>query len=200
MWTRAQTKPTEQPLLMTLKGWELPKQLSLSSLAAKEWIGQRRETIRPWALFINTAHLRAPSSLPRLSKRVVKNIEYFHSNYFFVFLGLIAYCLITSPLLLIAVAASLGACYILSLKNSERKISFMGHELTLVQQYGLIAVCSFPIFYLAGAGAALFWVLEDAASIVIAQEGFSEDDIEQKIQYIHNRFSELPKIITQLKA
>nr|CAD7612358.1 unnamed protein product [Timema genevievae] len=71
----------------------LPKQLSLSSLAAKEWIGQRRETIRPWALFINTAHLRAPSSLPRLSKRVVKNIEYFHSNYFFVFLGLIAYCL-----------------------------------------------------------------------------------------------------------
>ncbi|CAG2055380.1 unnamed protein product, partial [Timema podura] len=161
-------------------------------------------------------------------------------------------CRITSPLLLIAVAASLGACYILSLKNSERKISFMGHELTLVQQYGLIAVCSFPIFYLAGAGAALFWVLgsepifvwresgkpfrknhsqftrlrfeprsprprqssstrisaltnyateaEDAASIVIAQEGFSEDDNEQKIQYIHNRFSELPKIITQLEA
>nr|CAD7424594.1 unnamed protein product [Timema monikensis] len=139
--------------------FQLPKQLSLSSLAAKEWIGQRRENIRPWALFINTAHLRAPSSLPRLSKRVVKNIEYFNSNYFFVFLGLIAYCLITSPFLLIAVAASLGACYILSQKNSERKISFMGHELTLVQQYGLIAVCSFPIFYLAGAGAALFWVL-----------------------------------------
>nr|CAD7200950.1 unnamed protein product [Timema douglasi] len=75
--------------------FQLPKQLSLSSLAAKEWIGQRRENIRPWALFINTAHLRAPSSLPRLSKRVVKNIEYFHSNYFFVFLGLIAYCLVS---------------------------------------------------------------------------------------------------------
>nr|CAD7570474.1 unnamed protein product [Timema californicum] len=148
-----------ETLIDVKKGSPLPKQLSLSSLAAKEWIGQRRENIRPWALFINTAHLRAPSSLPRLSKRVVKNIEYFHSNYFFVFLGLIAYCLITSPFLLIAVAASLGACYILSLKNSERKISFMGHELTLVQQYGLIAVCSFPIFYLAGAGAALFWVL-----------------------------------------
>nr|CAD7449857.1 unnamed protein product [Timema bartmani] len=156
--------------------FQLPKQLSLSSLAAKEWIGQRRETIRPWALFINTAHLRAPSSLPRLSKRVVKNIEYFHSNYFFVFLGLIAYCLITSPLLLIAVAASLGACYILSLKNSERKISFMGHELTLVQQYGLIAVCSFPIFYLAGAGAALFWVLGTSFFIIALHASFYNID------------------------
>jgi anoctamin-1 len=60
---------------------------------------------------------------------------------------------------LIAVAASLGACYILSLKNAEKKITILAHELTLAQQYGLIAVCSLPLFYLAGAGAAVFWVL-----------------------------------------
>jgi anoctamin-1 len=66
---------------------------------------------------------------------------------------------ITSPLLLIAVAASLGACYILSVKNAEKKVTVFGHELSLAQQYGLVAVCSLPLFYLAGAGAALFWVL-----------------------------------------
>jgi len=66
---------------------------------------------------------------------------------------------ITSPLLLIAVAASLGACYILSVKNAEKKIAVFGHELSLAQQYGMVAVCSLPLFYLAGAGAALFWVL-----------------------------------------
>jgi len=60
---------------------------------------------------------------------------------------------------LIAVAASLGACYILSVKNEERKIAVFGHELSLAQLYGVVAVCSLPLFYLAGAGAALFWVL-----------------------------------------
>jgi hypothetical protein len=60
---------------------------------------------------------------------------------------------------LIAVAASLGACYILSVKNAERKVTVFGYELTLAQQYGLVAACSIPLFYLAGAGAAIFWVL-----------------------------------------
>jgi anoctamin-1 len=45
------------------------------------------------------------------------------------------------------------------LKNAERKIRIFAHELTLAQQYGLVAMCSLPLFYLAGAGAALFWVI-----------------------------------------
>lgn len=66
---------------------------------------------------------------------------------------------ITSPMLLFAVAASLGACYILSLKNAEKKIVIGGHEIPLAHQYGAIGILSLPVFYLAGAGAVLFWVL-----------------------------------------
>lgn len=33
------------------------------------------------------------------------------------------------------------------------------HKLTLAQVYTLVGICSLPIFYLVGAGAALFWVL-----------------------------------------
>ncbi|XP_066998943.1 prenylated Rab acceptor protein 1 [Anabrus simplex] len=150
---------TNHEKVPTKSMFQLPMHISLSSPAAREWFGQRRENVRPWSVFLSTANIRAPSSLPRLSKRVMKNIEYFQSNYLFVFLGLIAYCLITSPILLIAVAGSLGACYILSLKNAERKLTILGHELTLAQQYGLVALCSLPIFHWAGAGAALFWVL-----------------------------------------
>jgi hypothetical protein len=62
-------------------------------------------------------------------------------------------------MLLIAVGASLGACYMLSKRSAERKITVVGHVLSLPQQYGLVAVFSFPLFYLAGAGAAVFWVL-----------------------------------------
>lgn len=66
---------------------------------------------------------------------------------------------ITSPLLLIAVCASAGAGYLLYLRHKEgMKVNVMGKDLPLGQQYGLVAICSLPIFYLVGAGAALFWV------------------------------------------
>lgn len=58
-----------------------------------------------------------------------------------------------------AVAASLGACYVLNKRHAEKKMVIMGHELSLAQQYGIVSLCSFPLFYLAGAGSAVFWVL-----------------------------------------
>jgi anoctamin-1 len=96
---------------------------------------------------------------------IIFHVQYmnglFASFYMYIFVCNIADIIsrITSPLLLIAVAASLGACYILSVKNAERKVTVFAHEFSLAQQYGLVAVCSLPLFYLAGAGAALFWVL-----------------------------------------
>ena len=36
---------------------------------------------------------------------------------------------LTSPMLLIAIAACLGACYIISLKNAEKKLSLMGKSI-----------------------------------------------------------------------
>ena len=47
----------------------------------------------------------------------------------------------------------------LSKRNAEKKLVVAGHELSLAQQYGLVSIFSFPIFYLAGAGAAVFWVI-----------------------------------------
>jgi len=48
---------------------------------------------------------------------------------------------------------------LLSKRNAEKKLVVAGHELSLAQQYGLVSIFSFPIFYLAGAGAAVFWVI-----------------------------------------
>lgn len=62
-------------------------------------------------------------------------------------------------MLLIAVAISLLVGYKLSSKQNERKLTVFGHELTLAQQYGLVAICSIPLFIWAGAGAAVFWVI-----------------------------------------
>merc|ERR1712102_2688 len=137
----------------------LPVPLNISQPVVKEWLQKKRANLRPFGTFFNTSNFQVPPSAGRLSKRLYKNVEYFQSNYVLVFLVLVLYCLITSPLLLIVMAATGGACYIAGLKNAERKLSVAGHEVSLAQQYGLITVCSIPFFLIAGAGGVVFWVL-----------------------------------------
>jgi hypothetical protein len=55
-------------------------------------------------------------------------------------------------------AANLGACYIVMLKNSESPLKLFGRQLSLAKQYLFVMIASVPLFYLAGAGSAVFWV------------------------------------------
>merc|ERR1711936_436993 len=148
-----------------LGGMSLPVPINISQPAVKEWFGKRRANIRPFGVFFNTTNFQAPPSAGRLTKRLYKNVEYFQSNYVMVFIVLVLYCLISSPLLLIVIAATGGACYIAGLKNADRKLSIAGHEVSLAQQYGLIGVCSIPFFLIAGAGGVVFWVLGALCSL-----------------------------------
>lgn len=103
--------------------------------------------------------MRMPASTTQWSRRLLRNVEHFHSNYLCVFLVLIVYCILTSPLLLLALAATLGALYIVTLKNQEAPMKLLGFKPTIGQQYAGVGVLSFPLFYWAGAGSAVFWVL-----------------------------------------
>ncbi|CAB0030256.1 unnamed protein product [Trichogramma brassicae] len=126
---------------------------------AQEWFQHKRTQIRPWTLFVNTNNFRLPLSIPRMYSRVLKNIEYFQSNYFFIFIGLFVYCLITSPLLLLALALLLGSCYKVSQIHARGELILLNRKLKLARVYAAIVIVSLPIFYLVGASAALFWVL-----------------------------------------
>eukprot|EP00095_Tigriopus_kingsejongensis_P005412 maker-scaffold327_size205035-snap-gene-0.11 protein:Tk05412 transcript:maker-scaffold327_size205035-snap-gene-0.11-mRNA-1 annotation:"prenylated rab acceptor protein 1" len=155
--TQATTNPT------STGGMSL--NLQLASPVVREWVSKRREEIRPWSLFAQTSNFQTPQSLPKLSKRLYKNVDHFMSNYVLVFLVLFIYCLITSPLLLIVLALAGGGCYFLTLKQRERKLVLGGREIGLPQQYGLVGLCAIPLFLIAGAGSVVFWVI--GASIVI---------------------------------
>ena len=60
---------------------------------AKDWVINRRKTVRPWSEFLNTNRFQKPTSIANVGSRAIKNIEYFMSNYLFVFLGLIVFCM-----------------------------------------------------------------------------------------------------------
>lgn len=58
-----------------------------------ELIQLARQYIRPWSEFFNTNNFKTAASMPRLSSRFVRNLDYFKSNYSFVFIVLMIYCL-----------------------------------------------------------------------------------------------------------
>merc|ERR1712066_159345 len=150
--------------------------LSVAQPLVRDWLAKRRANLRPVGTFFNTANFQVPPSAGRLSKRLVKNVDYFQSNYVLVFLILVLYCLISSPLLLIVIAGAGGAAYFASVKNETRKIAIAGHEVTLAQQYAAIATASIPFFLLAGAGGIVFWVLGASLFFITAHAAFYNYD------------------------
>lgn len=133
---------------------------NISTPVAKEWVAKRKELIRPWGTFVRTANFNTPHSAGVWTTRVYKNVEHFQSNYVFVFVILFVYCLISSPVLLIAMGMSGGACWYAGFRDQcNRKLILGGKEVALAQQYMAIAVLSIPLFLFAGAGGAVFWVI-----------------------------------------
>merc|ERR1712111_170163 len=159
-----------------LGGMSLPVPINISQPFIKEWFGKRKANVRPVGTFFNTSNFQVPPSAGRLSKRLIKNVDYFQSNYVLVFLVLVLYCLISSPLLLIVIAGAGGAGYFASVKNETRKIAIAGHEVTLAQQYAAIATASIPFFLLAGAGGIVFWVLGASLFFITAHAAFYNYD------------------------
>ncbi|CAH1111998.1 unnamed protein product [Psylliodes chrysocephalus] len=163
----------DPPLIVQQKG-VLPSFLKIPSELPdpKEWISHQRQNVRSWLLFVQTSNFKVPPSIPRVGKRIMRNIEYFQANYLFVFLGLIVYCLITSPLILIALAGTFYAGYRLNKRNQEKKLIIFGRELTIAQQYGLVTACSLPVYYLVGAHGAMFWVIGASCVIITLHAAF----------------------------
>merc|ERR1712037_258811 len=72
----------------------------------RDVLNAQREKIRPWSEFAEQKEFFAPAGLQEWTKRAIKNVSHYQSNYIIVFLVLMTYCVLTSPLLLIALAVS----------------------------------------------------------------------------------------------
>ncbi|KAL9918019.1 prenylated Rab acceptor protein 1 isoform 1-T2 [Glossina fuscipes fuscipes] len=128
-----------------------------------------RKSIRPWSEFINTSNFKTAASMQRLTARFLRNLDYFKSNYIFVFIVLMIYCLITSPLILLVLVAVAAASH--KIRQLQASVSIFGHQLSTSHQIMAINIASLPILFLVGAGSALFWTL-GASCFVISLHAF----------------------------
>ena len=62
------------------------------------------------------------------------------------------------------------------MKNAARKVFLGGREVSLAQQYGVVAICSIPMFLLAGASGAVFWVIGASFFIIAMHATFYDFD------------------------
>lgn len=81
--------------------------------------------------------------------------------------------------------------YRLNKRNTEKKVTLFGKELTLAQQYGLLALCSMPVYYLVGAHGAMFWVIGASIVVITLHAAFynidalvNGDDLQQLLEEV----------------
>lgn len=140
----------------------LPTQLN----GLKDWAMSKRESLRAWQDFGNYTRVSKPGNIAVISKRVSHNIMYYYTNYTFISALLILYCIISSPLLLLAITVSGGACYLISTQKEGKTVHIGGHTFTPKDQ-GVVAACiSIPLLFFASAGTVIFWVIGLTFSVV----------------------------------
>jgi len=157
----------------------LDQMISLRSPVAREWIARQRESIRPWNVFCDLDKFSKPSTPNEITTRITKNVKHFQSNYLVLVIILTGYCLITSPLLLIAIGAFWGVQYVI---GREQGVAYQqklfGRELTETHQFIIASCISVPLFIWAGATAALFWVFGASAILVGAHGALRDPEID----------------------
>ncbi|XP_063695763.1 prenylated Rab acceptor protein 1 [Culicoides brevitarsis] len=140
-----------------------------------EFLRTSRQNLRPWSQFVSTTNFKTVSNVSRLSNRMVRNVTYFASNYLCVFLGLVVYCLLTSPLILIVICGTFYLSY--KIKQGAFPVpTIFGKQLNTNQQCLLVNIASVPILYLFGGGSALFWVIGASVFFISLHAAFYNID------------------------
>ncbi|KAJ6641883.1 Prenylated Rab acceptor protein 1 [Pseudolycoriella hygida] len=135
--------------LTNLSAYRLPK--------LGELLRETRQELRPWSQFFQISNFKTIANVQRLTNRVLRNSDYFRSNYIVISVVLLIYCLLTTPLLLIVLLGSLYGCY--KIKQAATPITVFKKQLNTNQQCIAVSFITAPFLYLVGAGAVLWWVL-----------------------------------------
>ena len=60
--------------------------------SGKDWIESKRASLKPWSRFFELGRVSLPKSAGEATGRIAQNLSTFQSNYVFICLGLVAYC------------------------------------------------------------------------------------------------------------
>ena len=139
-----------------------------------EWRQERLSRIRPWREFIDRNQFSLPADPGILKVRLRRNIEHYASNYLIVVLALLAWSLVTNPVLLISCVVC-GVAFAGLMQLPEGEVVSFGPELQVRRQHLLVAWgLGAGIILLVFLDVVLFWVVGASGVITALHAGFHE--------------------------
>lgn len=60
--------------------------------SGKAWLASKHSKVKPWTEFFNPKNFSVPKGMGDVTTRLLGNLQRFQTNYLFVFLGLLVYC------------------------------------------------------------------------------------------------------------
>jgi len=112
--------------------------------------------------------------------RINYNITYFQSNYLLIFLIMVIYCLVTSPLLFFSVSFVGGAYHFVS--NMQQDLRLGTVTLNQKQLYGYLTIVAIPLLWFSSLGGAVFWILGASGIIILSHAALLEPPVESQYE------------------
>lgn len=159
--------------------------LTFSNVQLQELLHRWRSGVQPWGDFVDTRKFAMPKSLTPAGQRVMKNIEHFRSNYIVVVICVIAFAVVTSPMLLVAVALSAAAAYAAFLRYAETRLTVMGNEMTHTHRVAAVTLLTVLLFWLLGTASIVFWIIGLSLVLVTGHAVSYGIDEELRLTEIH---------------
>jgi len=142
---------------------------------AASWLGQRRQSIRPWAEFFKSSKFGLPPVVSAVS-RIQHNLSYFFSNYLCIFAVLLIYCILTSFIMLLTLIALGGLIYTIRQRTLKGPVIVGNQELPPSLLYTLAIMVCIPLFALADVGQVMYWVIGSSILVIFLHAALYESE------------------------
>mmetsp|Transcript_4941 Transcript_4941/g.12832 ORF Transcript_4941/g.12832 Transcript_4941/m.12832 type:complete len:196 (+) Transcript_4941:43-630(+) len=148
----------------------------------KSTFNEKRKNVKPWQEFADVRRASKPKTFGDVTSRVTHNVSKYSANYFFIWVTLVLYCLLTSPLLIVAFGFLGVTVGLIAKGGGERRIG--GYTFSREDQLKFCAAMTIPLLYISGATGTIFWVVGATLAIVLAHAAVMppQDDADAIIQ------------------
>lgn len=162
--------------------------LKLFSIDAQTWDKVKEEGrnrlkgLKSWSDFFDKSRFKLPKDLGEFSNHVKFNLSYFQNNYILVTLIVIAYFLITEPLLLFSVVFVIGGFKFISALPANQPTKIGSASITQTQLWIGYGIVSFILLFFTGVSYTLFWVAVCCAATILIHAGSLTKPIESEFE------------------
>lgn len=132
---------------------------------------ERLSSLRPLGEFFDHQRISRPQDLNEATQRITYNTRHFSGNYACLIGILAVYGLLTSPLLLVAIAFLVGGFVAIN-KFAPEPMQVGEHVVTQKSLYTGLFVIGIPLLWIASPVALLFWLIGSSAVLCLGHAAF----------------------------